>query len=279
MQPVLTPDGDGRGRPAHDRGRHSGRGPDGPGAAGRWRGRSVGGSDGRRAYGVGRSCAARATTGATAWLRRGSCGVGAHGSTCLRVDDGCRPGCVLRARRCRADVVVDAMYGTGFRGELDGDALHRARRRSADFRGLVVAVDIPSGVDGLTGAVQGTAVRADWTVAFAALKPGCCFEPGRSLAGRGRGRRHRDRASTTRTASVPATFVTERRRRRTGWLPAAGPRERAQVGGRGVRRRRFGRDDRRARRSPATPRCAPARGSCGAGFPGPRPRPRLRGPR
>jgi NAD(P)H-hydrate epimerase len=82
----------------------------------------------------------------------------------------------------RADVVVDAMYGTGFRGVLDGDARVVADA-FAGFPGPVIAVDIPSGVDGLTGEVRGAAVRADETVAFAALKPGLCFEPGRSLAG------------------------------------------------------------------------------------------------
>jgi NAD(P)H-hydrate epimerase len=52
----------------------------------------------------------------------------------------------------------------------------------------VLAVDIPSGVDGLTGDVggegdDGAAVRADTTVTFAALKPGLLFPPGRELAG------------------------------------------------------------------------------------------------
>lgn len=82
----------------------------------------------------------------------------------------------------RADVAVDAMFGTGFRGALEGDA-RRVRDALDGFTGPVVAVDIPSGVDGLTGDTQGAAVRADWTVSFAAAKPGLCFEPGRSLAG------------------------------------------------------------------------------------------------
>ncbi|MFA5883533.1 MAG: NAD(P)H-hydrate dehydratase [Acidimicrobiia bacterium] len=82
----------------------------------------------------------------------------------------------------RADVVIDAMYGTGFRGELTGDARSVADAYAA-FTGPVIAVDIPSGVDGLTGAVPGLAVRADATVCFAAMKPGLCFEPGRTLAG------------------------------------------------------------------------------------------------
>jgi NAD(P)H-hydrate epimerase len=80
----------------------------------------------------------------------------------------------------RADLVVDAMYGTGFKGALDGPAA-RAAELSRDV--FTIAVDIPSGVDGLTGLTQGDAVCADATVTFAARKPGVCFEPGRSLAG------------------------------------------------------------------------------------------------
>jgi NAD(P)H-hydrate epimerase len=46
-----------------------------------------------------------------------------------------------------------------------------------------VAVDVPSGVDGLTGAIAGEAVHATATVTFAARKTGLCFEPGRTRAG------------------------------------------------------------------------------------------------
>ena len=72
------------------------------------------------------------------------------------------------------DLVVDAAYGTGFRGEY----------QAPDAEGRpVLAVDIPSGVAGLTGAAGPGAVRADRTVTFAALKPGLVFPPGRALAG------------------------------------------------------------------------------------------------
>jgi NAD(P)H-hydrate epimerase len=82
----------------------------------------------------------------------------------------------------RADLFVDAMFGTGFRGALEGDAEHVAR--AAADRGIrTLAVDIPSGVDGSTGAVRGIAVRAHATITFAAAKPGLLFEPGRSRAG------------------------------------------------------------------------------------------------
>jgi NAD(P)H-hydrate epimerase len=83
----------------------------------------------------------------------------------------------------RADLVIDAMYGTGFRGALDGSAA--AVAEWSETTGVpVLAVDIPSGVNGATGAVEGAAVRATETICFAAYKPGLLFEPGRTHAGR-----------------------------------------------------------------------------------------------
>jgi hydroxyethylthiazole kinase-like uncharacterized protein yjeF len=82
----------------------------------------------------------------------------------------------------RADVAVDAIFGTGFRGVPEGgwmaaiDGLNGAHAP-------VVAVDIPSGVDGTTGAVDGAAVRADLTVTFGAAKTGEVLMPGAELAG------------------------------------------------------------------------------------------------
>ena len=73
-----------------------------------------------------------------------------------------------------ADLVIDAAFGTGFRGE------HRAPEVSA---APVLAVDIPSGIDGTTGEERGHALRSVRTVTFAALKPGLVLEPGRSCAG------------------------------------------------------------------------------------------------
>ncbi|MEO6470038.1 MAG: NAD(P)H-hydrate dehydratase [Acidimicrobiia bacterium] len=88
----------------------------------------------------------------------------------------------LERSLARADAIVDAMYGTGFRGALDGIAAELVTRM-ADVSAVVVAVDSPSGVDGLTGEARGLAVRADHTVTFAAPKPGLWFHPGRALAG------------------------------------------------------------------------------------------------
>jgi hydroxyethylthiazole kinase-like uncharacterized protein yjeF len=73
-----------------------------------------------------------------------------------------------------ADLVVDAAYGTGFRGQYE----------APDPAGApVLAVDVPSGVSGLTGEAVGRVLPAERTVTFAALKPGLLLEPGRSLAG------------------------------------------------------------------------------------------------
>lgn len=80
------------------------------------------------------------------------------------------------ARLPDADLVVDAAYGTGFRGGYTAPAVRPGTP--------VLAVDIPSGVDGLTGAAGPGVLPADRTVSFAALKPGLLFPPGSTLAGR-----------------------------------------------------------------------------------------------
>ena len=89
----------------------------------------------------------------------------------------------LRRSVARADLVIDAMYGTGFRGRLEGVAAMVVGLLDTTSVG-VLAVDIPSGVDGATGAVSGSAVRANETICFAAFKPGLLFEPGAAHAGR-----------------------------------------------------------------------------------------------
>ena len=81
-----------------------------------------------------------------------------------------------------ADVVVDAIFGTGFNGEIEG-AIAKTVDAIDDCGALVIAVDIPSGVNGETGAVDGPAVRADRTVAIAAEKLGTALAPGAAHAG------------------------------------------------------------------------------------------------
>jgi hydroxyethylthiazole kinase-like uncharacterized protein yjeF len=81
-----------------------------------------------------------------------------------------------------ATVVVDALFGTGFRGAATGDAAE-AITAVNDVGAPVVAVDIPSGVDGNTGRAAGPAVHADVTVALAAEKLGTALSEGAVRAG------------------------------------------------------------------------------------------------
>jgi ADP-dependent NAD(P)H-hydrate dehydratase / NAD(P)H-hydrate epimerase len=82
----------------------------------------------------------------------------------------------------RADLVVDGIFGTGFRG-IPEDEWAEAIQAIGECESPVLAIDIPSGVDGDTGAVEGAAVRADLTVTFGAAKTGDVLMPGAELAG------------------------------------------------------------------------------------------------
>ncbi|MFW6103263.1 MAG: NAD(P)H-hydrate epimerase, partial [Chloroflexota bacterium] len=83
-------------------------------------------------------------------------------------------------RQC--DVVVDALFGTGITREVGG--LEAEVIRKVNESGLpVVSVDIPSGVDGDTGAVHGVGVRAACTVTFGSPKWGNLLPPGREMCG------------------------------------------------------------------------------------------------
>jgi hydroxyethylthiazole kinase-like uncharacterized protein yjeF len=81
-----------------------------------------------------------------------------------------------------ADVVIDALFGTGFHGAPRADAAQRIERINATPV-PIVAVDLPSGVDGSTGEIGGAAVAADVTVTMHAPKVGLVVAPGRFHAG------------------------------------------------------------------------------------------------
>jgi len=79
--------------------------------------------------------------------------------------------------------IVDALYGTGLSRALEGAALSAVQAMNES--GLpVIAVDIPSGVDGMTGQMLGEAVHAQETVTFHRPKHGHMLFPGRALAGK-----------------------------------------------------------------------------------------------
>ncbi|HEM62493.1 MAG TPA: NAD(P)H-hydrate dehydratase [Chloroflexi bacterium] len=90
----------------------------------------------------------------------------------------------------RAEIVVDALLGTGVSLPLRGlvteilDALRGARRRGSGHSPHVVAVDVPSGVDCDTGAVDPATVSADLTVTFALPKKGFYIFPGAGYLGK-----------------------------------------------------------------------------------------------
>src|SRR5437763_7704386 len=84
-----------------------------------------------------------------------------------------------------ADLILDGLLGIGGRGGLRDPfaGLAAGAERARQAGATVVAVDLPSGIDADTGAVEGPAVRADVTVTFGAIKPGLLIDPGAGHAG------------------------------------------------------------------------------------------------
>jgi NAD(P)H-hydrate epimerase len=69
------------------------------------------------------------------------------------------------------DIIVDGLFGTGLRGQLSGQYKQLIESINA-CNNPVLAVDIPSGLDCDSGEPLGAAIRAKWTVTFAAVKKG-----------------------------------------------------------------------------------------------------------
>ena len=78
----------------------------------------------------------------------------------------------------RADLVIDAVFGAGLARDVSDEVANvlRAARR-------IVAVDVPSGLDGANGQIRGFAPQAALTVTFVRRKPGHLLLPGRTLCG------------------------------------------------------------------------------------------------
>ena len=152
--------------------------------------------------------------------------------------------------------IVDAMLGTGFEGEpRDPVASAIAAINEADAP--IVACDVPSGVNASTGEVEADAVRADVTATFHGPKVGLFVDPGKEHAGRV----EVVEIGIPRDAPRPDASRPDLagRARARAAAPAIG--HEVQVG-RGRRRGRRARPDRRADDGGARRQCAPARATC-----------------
>ncbi len=78
-----------------------------------------------------------------------------------------------------AELIVDALYGAGLNRDFPPDIAARVRDASVP----VIAIDVPSGLDGLTGRPRGAVIKADLTVTFVRKKPAHVLYPGRGLCG------------------------------------------------------------------------------------------------
>ena len=111
----------------------------------------------------------------------------AGGTAGLRAAGGRVTGVDAGREIARADLIIDGLLGIGGRGGLRepfaGLAAAAAAARAGTRGTTVVAVDLPSGIDADTGAVDGPAVRADVTVTFGVIKPGLLVDPGAGHAG------------------------------------------------------------------------------------------------
>jgi len=78
-----------------------------------------------------------------------------------------------------AGLIIDALYGAGLNCDMPADVAARVRAAGVP----VVSIDVPSGLDGLTGQPRGAAIQANLTVTFFRKKPAHLLYPGRALCG------------------------------------------------------------------------------------------------
>jgi NAD(P)H-hydrate epimerase len=82
------------------------------------------------------------------------------------------------------DVVIDALLGTGFRGEVRSPTSQLITALNAAAKRATVAIDVPSGLDCDSGAPSSTTIRADLTVTFVTQKAGFTSPSAKPYIGR-----------------------------------------------------------------------------------------------
>ena len=126
-----------------------------------------------------RGAAVLAVTAGSRVHEQGAAALRAAGGRLASADDDAAPAAVGAA-----DLILDGLLGIGGRGGLREPQASLAWL-AARSPAVVVAVDLPSGVDADTGEVEGSAIQADVTVTFGTLKPGLLIDPGAGHAGVG----------------------------------------------------------------------------------------------
>ena len=103
---------------------------------------------------------------------------------------------VVKLVLMNTDMIVDAIYGTGFKGGLAEKAGRVIEALNGSGR-PILAVDIPSGLEADTGRTNGACIRADYTITFGLPKLGLILEPGADYTGQ----------LTVADISIPAVLV------------------------------------------------------------------------
>ena len=105
------------------------------------------------------------------------------GGRIIRVAESDDLGYEVRSEIGHADLIIDGLLGIGGKGGLREPYATLAALADITRGAVIVAVDLPSGVDADTGAVAGPAVRSDVTVTFGTMKPGLLIDPAARHAG------------------------------------------------------------------------------------------------